>query len=810
MILKLLAVQAILAPAQGDVPERPPAVAEYDGAAGQLEIATPRLEDPDINIDGRLDDAAWEGAALLRNFSQYDPVEGIPAVQPTEALVLVSDDAIYFGVRAYDSDPGGVRASLSERDSWGRADDYIRVVLDTFNDRRRAYNFMVNAYGVQQDGIWVEGGQGGGGGGRGGRGGGGGGGGGRRGGGFGPPPVDYNPDFIWESDGRLDDQGYTVEMRIPFKSIRFQNVPLQSWGINIMRRVQRTGYQQSWAPLSRDRANQLEQSGTLDELQDLDPGLFLEINPVATGKRLGAYDSDAGAFQHDDPVGDFGFYTTYGLTSNLTLDGTYNPDFSQVEADAGQIAVNERFALFFPEKRPFFLEGMDIFQLPKQLVYTRSVVDPIAGAKITGKVGSFNVGYMGAVDQVASSSSANDAVVNLVRLRRDLGTSSTFGLTYTDRTRSTDVFNRVMSADTRLVMGGRYTLQLIGAGSVRGLSEGGSEWGSLTSANFARTGRTFSFNGEFENIEPAFEAASGFIRRVGLTQMQGNVSLNSIGRPGDLIERWGPSLSVRTLWDHDTFWNGGKTEESEIRLTGTASFRNNITLFLTGTRTDFFFPASDYGGLFTREPSDMLAPLSVNQSHFEGLYGGSFFLMASSWSKVRGNIRFSWGETPLFYRTLDVPIETAEQYSGSVSLNLYPFTSLQAEVGVNHETLIRKRGGGRYSSATIPRIRAQYQFTKALFLRSIVEYAHRDQEPLLNPVSGLPLEYCPADACSALSTSIGHDVHVEVLLSYEPSPGTVMYVGYSREMEDTGAFRFQRMRPQADGLFAKVSYRFRL
>ena len=809
MILKLLAVQAILAPAQGDVPGRPPAVAEYDGSRGQLEIATPRLEDPEIAIDGRLDDAAWEGAALLSNFSQYDPVESIPAVQPTEALVLVSDDAIYLGVRAYDSDPGGVRASLSERDSWGRADDYIRVVLDTFNDRRRAYNFMVNAYGVQQDGIWVEGGQGGGGGGRGGRGGGGGGGG-RRGGGFGPPPVDYNPDFIWESDGRLDDQGYTVEMRIPFKSIRFQNVPVQSWGINIMRRVQRTGYQQSWAPLTRDRANQLEQSGTLDDLRDLDPGLFLEMNPVVTGKRLGAYDSDADAFQRDDPVGDFGFYTTYGLTSNLTLDGTYNPDFSQVEADAGQIAVNERFALFFPEKRPFFLEGMDIFQLPKQLVYTRSVVDPIAGAKITGKVGSFNVGYMGAVDQVESSGSANDAVVNLVRLRRDLGTSSTFGLTYTDRTRSTDVFNRLASADARLVMGGRYTLQLIGAGSVRGLSEGGSEWGTLTSASFERTGRTFSFNGEFENIDPAFEAASGFIRRVGLTQMQGNVSLNSIGRPGDVVERWGPSLSVRTLWDHDAFWDGGRTEESEIRLTGITSFRNNITLFLTGTRTDFFFPASDYDGLFTREPSELLVPMSVNQSHFQGLYGANFFVMASSWSKVRGNIRFGWSETPLFYRTLDVPIEAADRYSGSVSLNLYPFTSLQAEVGVNHETLIRKRGGERYSSATIPRVRAQYQFTKALFLRSIAEYAHRDREPLLNPVSGLPLEYCSDDGCSALSTSIGHDVHVEVLLSYEPSPGTVMYVGYSREMEDTGAFRFQRMRAQADGLFAKVSYRFRL
>ena len=482
-----------------------------------------------------------------------------------------------------------------------------------------------------------------------------------------------------------------------------------------------------------------------------------------------------------------------------------------MEADAGQIAVNERFALFFPEKRPFFLEGMDIFQLPKQLVYTRSVVDPIAGTKITGKLGSFNVGYLGAVDQAASSLSDNDAIVNLVRMRRDLGTSSTVGMTYTDRTRSTDVYNRVMSADARLVMGGRYTLQLVGAGSARGQGEGGSEWGTLTSANFQRTGRTFSFNGEFENIEPAFEAASGFIRRVGLTQIQGNASLNRIGRSGALVERWGPSLSVRGLWDHDAFWDGGSSEETEIRLTGTASFRNNITLFLIGTRTDFFFPASDYAGLFTRVSPDIQTPLSVSQSHFQGLYGATTYLMASSWSKVRGNIRFSWTETPLFDRTLDVPIETADQYSGSVTLNLYPFTSLQAEIGVSHETLIRKRGGGRYSSATIPRVRAQYQFTKALFLRSIFEYAHRDQEPLLNPVSGFPLEYCADSAdCRALSTSDGFDIHMEVLLSYEPSPGTVMYVGYTREMEDSGPFRFQRVSPQADGLFAKVSYRFRL
>ena len=679
---------------------------------------------------------------------------------------------------------------------------------------------MVNAYGVQTDGLWVEGGRGGGGWRGGGRGRGrGGGGGGFGGGGFRPPPVDYNPDMIWDSDGRLTDQGYTVEVRVPFKSIRFRNVPLQSWGLNVMRRVQGTGYQQSWAPLSRDQANQLAQFGRLDGLESLDPGLFLEINPVVTGKRLGAYNTDEAAFRHDDPEGDFGLNMTYGLTSNLTLDGTYNPDFSQVEADAGQIAVNERFALFFPEKRPFFLEGMEIFQLPKNLVYTRSMVDPIGGAKIAGKIGNLNVGYMGAVDQVESSESENDALVNLFRVRRDLGVSSTLGLVYTDRTRSTDFYNRVVSGDARLVMAGRYTLQFMGAGSFDGLGAGSTTSGNLFSANFARTGRVFSFNGEFENTHPDFHAGSGFIRRVGFTQFQANTSYSFIGQPGNAVERVGPSLSVRGLWDHDTFWDGGANEELELRLSTNVSFRNNITLWVTGTRNEFQFPGSDYDGLFVRTAAETLVPFSPDQDRFGALNGLNGFVMASSWQKIRGNIRFGWAETPLFDRSRDVPVEVADQWSASASLNLYPFTALQAEIGVNHETLNRKLDGSEYSSATIPRIRAQYQFSKSLFLRGIFEYEKVERQPLLDPVDGLPLEFCSEDfestsstdglLCNALTGSDGYEIHVEALLSYEPSPGTVMYIGYTREMDDTGAFRFRRVEPQADGLFAKVSYRFR-
>ena len=249
-------------------------------------------------------------------------------------------------MRAFDDDPGGVRATLGERDTFQRTDDYIQFLLDTFNDQRQAYSIVVNPLGVQQDGLWIEG--------RVGRYG-------RRHG----PPIDWNPDFVWESEGRLEDWGYAIEVKIPFKSIRFPESADQDWGLQVTRKIQRVGYEESWAPVTKDVANQLALAGSLKGLRDLDRGLFLEINPVVTGSRQGTYDRDAEAFARDPVTGEFGFNTKYGLTSNLTLDGTYNPDFSQVEADAGQIAINERFALFFEEKRPFFLEGPRSSRCPR-------------------------------------------------------------------------------------------------------------------------------------------------------------------------------------------------------------------------------------------------------------------------------------------------------------------------------------------------------------------------------------------------------------------------------------------------------------
>lgn len=780
--------------ASGDGRETESAVVEYRGDAGQLEVPSPKLADAEITIDGVLDDEAWANAPVLNGFTQFDPVEGVPATQRTEAKVLLTDDAVYFGVKAYDDDADGVRATLGDRDSYGYSDDYVRFILDTFNDRRRGYVVMVNPLGVQQDGLWVVGG------------------GGRRQRRMGPP-IDWNPDFVWDSDGRIFDWGYSVEVRVPLKSIRFREAEVQDWGLQIERRIARNGYSESWAPVTANVANRLEQFGRLTGLRDLDPGLFLEINPVQTFSRQGVYDADAGALRRRGIDGDFGFNVTYGITANLTLDGTYNPDFSQVEADAGQIAVNERFALYLREKRPFFLEGTEIFQLPQQLVYTRSIVNPVGGAKVQGKIGSFNAGFLSAVDDVSNPDGPDDdsahPVVNIFRLRRDLGTASNIGMVYTDRTYSGDRFNRVAGIDGRFQIRQRYTMTLLAAGSRTAEGVPDRTTGSLVSAQLARSGRHLQFDAGMLDVTDDFLAGSGFIRRAGTTNLRSSVSYNFRGKPGDLVERWGPSLEAEGFWDHAAFWQRARAEEQRIQLGGSLSFRNNITIWGNYSRAYFRFSPADYQGLVTMSPDGGPVPFFPDQSLFDGLNSGTLFIWVSPFDRVRGNVRVTRSETPLFDFITDTPVDVADSWSGNASLNLFPTTNFSSELGVTHSSLFRQRDGSLYSRATIPRIQAQYQFSRALFVRAIVEYGSQERGLLTTPAAGQEVSYCSGASCAALGGYEANDFSIETLLSYEPTPGTVFFVGYSRQMEDMQAFRFRDVRPEADGVFMKLSYRFR-
>ncbi|MGD2120148.1 MAG: DUF5916 domain-containing protein, partial [Gemmatimonadota bacterium] len=612
--------------------------------------------------------------------------------------------------------------------------------------------------------------------------------------------------FLWESVGRVDDSGYSVELKIPLKSLRFPEKEVQDWGLQIVRRIQRNGFEESWAPISGESANRLAQAGKLTGLRSLKAGRFMELNPVFTATRLGALDTESGSLDHSPAAGDFGFNATYGLTSNLTLDATYNPDFSQVEADAGQIAVNERFALYFPEKRAFFLEGTDAFSMPRRLVYTRSIGNPVGAAKLSGKVGNFTVAYIGAVDEVSSTS--ENPVVNLLRVKRDVGRSSTVGLVYTDRSVFGERFNRVVGADAHLVLARRYTVNLMFSGSADGGSGLTTDWGSLLMANLTRSSRSFSLSASIEDVSDDFRAGSGFIRRVGITRLEGRTGYTWRGGAGALVESWGPSIEVSGYWDRSDFWAGAGPEEAEVGLDLGFSFRGNIGGSLSVSRDTYSFGADAYEGLFVAADEGPAAtPFRPNSARFGGLLSFSARTWISSWERARVSLGGSAGETPIF--TSGIPVDVAESRRGDVSLTLYPSGSLSMNVGLRHVSLYRKGDGSLYSRATIPRLQARYQFSRSLHLRGSGEYSSQTRGELRDPASGRPILRC-SETCTPRSGSDAHDFRLEGLLGYEPSPGTVLYIGYSREMRDAEAFGFREFTPQADGLFVKVSYRFRM
>ena len=750
------------------------------GASGNTEVLAPRARDLDIRIDGVLDEAAWADAPLLTGFTQYEPVEGIAATQETEVRVLLTDKAILFGIRAHDDRAGGVRSTLARRDGFGGSDDWVRVILDTYNDQRRAFVFQVNPRGIQADGLWIEG--------RGGRG----------------EPVDWSPDFLWGSAGRADDNGYTVEFEVPFKSLRFPGADTQDWGLQVTRRIQRSGYSQAWAPMTTNEANRLAQSGSLLGLKGLDPGMFMEINPVLTASRQGVYDEDKQGLVHDPAAGEFGLNVTYGLTSNLTLDGTYNPDFSQVEADAGQITVNERFALFLPEKRPFFLEGTDVFNMPERLVYTRSITNPVGAAKVSGKVGGTTVAYIGAVDEV---NAADNPMVNLVRLRRDVGASSTVGAVFTDRTTPGQAFNRVAGADGRFVIAQRYTVNVMAAASADGVQDGATRWGSIFSADFRRSSRKLTMSASFLDITPDFLARSGFIRQVGITSVDARTGHTWRGARGAFVESISFNVDGEGTWAREDFWGGRSPEEWDVGLSVSGSLRGNVGGFISYSRRSYDFADDRYQGFFV-ESGKGFTPFTPDQSFFQGLHSVRLRSWIRTWERVRSSLGASWSETPVFAG--GVPTDVADNLSVDAGLTLYPTGALSMEVGARHVRLVRKRDGSTYSTATIPRLQGRYQFSRWLFVRGIGEYSSQKRGDVLDPGTGAPVYSCAADVCSPRSGSDRNDFRIEGLVGYEPSPGTVLFIGYSRALRDSDAFRFQDIQSRSDGLFVKLSYRFRM
>ena len=397
---------------------------------GAPTVRLPRAADA-ITIDAELSEVAWSTAVRLTGFSQYLPVDQRPAVEATEVRLFYTPQALYVGIVATASDPASVRATLSKRDNIGN-DDRVTVYLDTFNDRRRAFFFGANPLGVQVDGVRTEGAV-------------------SAGNMFGGS-VDLNPDFRYDTKGRITPTGYIIEMRIPFKSLRFPS-GAQHWGVQVVRDIPSRGAQDTWTDARRGASSLLAQSGILDGIVNIERGVVTDIQPFMTEAVTGRHDEGTGQFVRDNGTFDAGVNVRLGFPS-LALDGTINPDFSQVESDAGLVTVNERFTLFLPERRPFFLEGIELFATPNQLVYSRRIANPVAGAKLTGKFGRFGVAYLSALDDAQGK----NALFNVARLRTDYGGNSVVALTLTDR-RQGDNTNTVVAVDNRYVFRNMYYLE---------------------------------------------------------------------------------------------------------------------------------------------------------------------------------------------------------------------------------------------------------------------------------------------------------------------------------------------------------------
>src|SRR2546421_2989578 len=354
-------------------------------------IQVPRFDKPPL-IDGKLDDEVWKQAVTLKDFIQTHPGDNAPPSRQTVSMIGYDSKQLYFAFHCYD-EPDKVRATVAHRDDvFG--EDNVRVFLDTFNDQRRAYVLGWNPLGVQQDGIMTEG-----------------------------SGQDFSVDIVMESKGVITTDGWTLEVAIPFKSLRYEAGKGKLWGIHIWRNIDRFNDEMdSWVPISRHISSQLVQEGHITGLENISTARTLEVIPSVTvsetGKRVNALTLaqlaanpallDPGRTLNEPLKFDLGVTAKYSLTPTITLDLAINPDFAQVEADQTVVTANQRFPIFFEEKRPFFLEGIDIFNTPLQAVHTRAIVDPDLAVKLSGKRGKNTFGILMATDNAPGNFSEED------------------------------------------------------------------------------------------------------------------------------------------------------------------------------------------------------------------------------------------------------------------------------------------------------------------------------------------------------------------------------------------------------------------
>ena len=693
-------------------------VAEGAGILTGRPTLRPGRSDVRPDIDGRLDDVIWQDAIHITEFVQQNPVEGAPATEDTDVWIAYDSQNLYIAVHAHYSDPSIMRANRVDRDQ-SFDDDNISFYFDTFLDQQRAYLFSVNGYGVQGDAIVNARGFG-----RSNR---------RRSTGSfsafrgGIPTGDNSWDALFSSGGQTVADGYTAEVAIPFKSLRYperdQGLP-HRWGFQIVREIRGKDEFQVWAPVTRNVSGFLTQAGLLEGMTNLSLSRNLEIMPTFTGVQYGSLNQQ-GKFIDGDPSPEGGVNVKYGITSNLIADFTYNPDFSQIESDLPQIEVNQRFALFYPELRPFFLEGAEIFSPQRGMVTfvnTRTIVDPEFGGKITGKVGNTTVGLMIANDEApgrtdsSTDSAFGETANNIVgRARYDLYAESYVGALVTHR-EFLDTHSTLGALDGNFRLGQTQSLSFQAVQTDHRDLEQMDREGQMFNLSWRFTDRHWTSFISLYTLSPDFRTDIGFVRRV--DQKQGFSSLGYTFRPESWVVSWGPS--VRYNWNHDF---NNVLQDLDKRVAFDATFARNISV-----NSQFQDEMERFGG--------------INFQKQAGRIGGQ----VSTSRRVSVGGYYEYGD---LVRYVENPY-LGRGSTGSFFAALRPLSRFQSELNLRTSDFIDPRtGDDLVFDVKILRALSTYQFTDRFLLRNISEYNTFDKTVDLN-----------------------------LLFTYRLNAGTAFYIGY--------------------------------
>jgi hypothetical protein len=786
-------------------------------------VRVPRFERAPA-IDGKLDEEAWAGAAVLKDFYQVNPGDNARPTYPTRVLLGYDARNLYVAFDAKD-DPSKVQATLAKRDAVLGTDDSVRILLDTFDDKRRAYVLVFNPLGIQQDGVRTEG-----------------------------VGVDFSVDIVMESKGRVTEDGFVVEVAVPFKSLRYTAGPGRRWGVQVFRRTEhRNREEDSWMPLSRNDVSIMGQAGHLTGLEDLSTERALELIPSLTlsetGKRVRSVPpsllrrtpglTDSGRFVNEPLKLDPGLTAKFGLTPTVTLDVALNPDFAQVEADQLVVTTNQRFPIFFAEKRPFFLEGIEIFNTPLDVVHTRAVVDPDAAVKLTGKRGRNSFGLLLASDngpgdfvgdERLSPSNQHfldrNATVGVVRLKRDVGNDSSLGLIATsydfkadDRPltsfdlatndpcaaeKSLERTNRLGGFDGhfRLDKISVFDFQIVGSNSRRCFTDpvrGGDFFrtgnGLGYSAVYDVTGRNVGWTLGAEGQTRDYSSDAGFTQRNDYNTDYFAFRYSTDPKPKARLTQWEVSSLSHLqydfrgrllLWDADVtaFWYFPRNTEFWVayRRGHERLYEEEFGPVRTPTRAGTFFGRDVRGA----HKNHYIASFSSQPGK---TFGGTVKLAYRD-----GTFDLDLGGGPRFQRVSpaaladpDAPQDPGPGRLLDLSGNLYYQPTDAARFTLNYlRNRLRRDDTGLVAfDDRIYSLRGTYQFTRFVAARARLDY-----------------------------TTLQSRARAQFLFAWTPNPGTALYAGYNDDVNRDGFNPFSRLREtglRRNGrtFFVKMSYLFR-